>query len=1588
MLRKVAAFILSMSMIFGSFSSNSVFAENSNTENNTSDVSNTSKMVAFPGAEGGGMYATGARGASENAEQMSVYHVTNLDNSGEGSFRDAVSKGNRIVVFDVSGMIDLESNVNIGCKNITILGQTAPGDGICFRGNNIKVSGENIILRYLRFRVGDKLANGSDTRTQDGLEVTDNTTNVIIDHCSVSWGTDENLTAYAVKDITIQNCIIAESLNQSIHDKGEHSYAAIWGGVNLTVHHNIIANHKSRNPKIGTSETTAMTAGYKDSDTVVDIRNNIIYNWGDKAGYGAENGAQVNIINNWYKPGPATPENKRARIFEYSVGNKYQKNWSGKVYADGNFIDVDENDTELAKQNAAAVNENNFQPDNAGTVGKGVYPDPSVPDMIYENLSAPNTTYINDYPIKTTSAEDAYNYVINNAGARLPKLDLVDQRIIDNVVNRTAPNGSEGSSGLVDSPADGVPEADKDKYDDRGYPIIDNVVRESSFDSDGDGIADSWEDKMGLDKTNPNDSLNIAPDGYTWLEIYVEDAIVNADKEKNSAAISSITPVDEQNGIFNVEYACQGENVSKVDFYSNGEVVGSSETVGTNKEITLSPGENYVTIKITNSSGVISYSNTVVVYAKGKAFADSDFNVSTDANTSVSKTDEKYYLYSKNGAEGFIGKDDLQEDFNFVADIDKISNLNNGVQTGVCIKNESGKFIKVYKTYENNKLVIKVDENGTTSDVSDVNAFSADMLKVSKSGDNIVIQAGASAASLSNVLEKSYATDFEGSKLSVNAYVLTPENVETISDFDNIKFINSDEITTPVVEINNVSNNQRLGFKETLELTVTPDSKAKITEVAVFFNDNPVNSVAFENGIAEKQTVSVPISFTSVSHGVLRVVCFDQNLGMGEATVEVSISGDITPWKVTNIGGTDTDMASYVQSTADYTYKFNGVDGNIGGTSDKYGYMYQKFNDDMRLYYRGRPTGNKNFGIMLKDDLDADGVSYYFGTEAAATGYTYVLKARKTKGAEYETIKSFPEMTVDKYFIIAEKEGNKFKIYTNPGTNDDLYKSKTLIAETEIPFGDSYYMGYTAANISDGVPDAGWLDIESIDKGISQSYKWNLDYGPDWSWYHQVQNRTTLAPTWTSEDIGGNATGKMVIAPDDDYISSFIMREVIVDEGVVNNGFDVFLTGEKPGIEFFLQTATGVAYKVSFNTDGTISLGDNVVDGAAYKNSEWYKAFISTEVGEKVDNTADITICDSAGNVVAQSENVPASSFASVNKPQTKVAIKQGLFIRPIEGAKGVYYTDNMYISLNTKSSLENAISSAKALKESEYSAKTWLVLAEALSNAEKVYNDANADTETILNAAKALQDALSGLEPMQGVIKGEEKLWNFSVAPFDDYVKAGSMPANTVIDDILTFTTTSDIDGSSKKFDGISFSKRIKVGTNHIKLAVPGKCDIVVYALSAKSSETRNLVITAGDKTEKYALTGTPVSASFSYEGTTPTVIDIYGESGLNYYGIKYTPYVIIDKTTKITSYDKTTGEAQFYNGMANLENAVMAVIVTDNNGKLLEVKHKEFNVTAGLEETQNVDVGTVSASGNVKVVLWDNLDSMKPLCNSFEVK
>ena len=264
----------------------------------TSVVDNNATPIAFPGAEGFGRYASGGRGGK-------VYIVTNLNDSGEGSLREALGrKGSKIIVFAVSGTIHLQSPLNIKA-NTTLAGQTAPGDGICIADYPVKVDGDNVIVRYMRFRLGDRYQNQgkvAGSGHDDALTVYKQK-NVIIDHCSLSWSTDEVFSSYYGDSTTLQWNIISEPLNYSYHfEKGgtdfqPHGYGGIWGGRHLTAHHNLFAHCASRTPRFDGIRNIP--------EEFVDFRNNVIYNWQQNNVYGGE-GGRYNIVNNYYKYGPAT----------------------------------------------------------------------------------------------------------------------------------------------------------------------------------------------------------------------------------------------------------------------------------------------------------------------------------------------------------------------------------------------------------------------------------------------------------------------------------------------------------------------------------------------------------------------------------------------------------------------------------------------------------------------------------------------------------------------------------------------------------------------------------------------------------------------------------------------------------------------------------------------------------------------------------------------------------------------------------------------------------------------------------------------------------------------------------------------------------------------------------------------------------------------------------------------------------------------------------------------------------------------------------------------------------------------------------
>lgn len=444
--------------------------------------------LAFPGAEGGGMYTTGGRGGR-------VIHVTNLNDSGAGSLREAVKQsGPRIIVFDVAGIIELKSELAISKGDITIAGQTAPGDGICIKNYSTKLNADNVIIRYLRFRLGEASAS-------DGADAIWGRyhSDIILDHCSMSWSIDECASFYANRNFTMQWCVISESLRSSQHGKGNHGYGGIWGGKDASFHHNLLANHDSRNPRIDHPQIYGEYLGTHRGN--VDFRCNAIYNWGSNSTYGGEDGT-FNIVNNYYKPGPASSDRK---YFVDAYGY-YEK--SGTVYADSYPYLYLSGNVHLkypdARNDASMVYWHN-----GTTYGNYNTVAPSVNRITGPNAEAVYTT--------THSAETAFSRILSYGGASLRR-DSVDERACRDAESgkATITDGGNGSTGgLIDTPsaAGGWPE----------YKASEEEIA-GAKDSDGDGMPDWFEDRFGLDRNDGSDASAMTIDiykRYTNIEMYL-----------------------------------------------------------------------------------------------------------------------------------------------------------------------------------------------------------------------------------------------------------------------------------------------------------------------------------------------------------------------------------------------------------------------------------------------------------------------------------------------------------------------------------------------------------------------------------------------------------------------------------------------------------------------------------------------------------------------------------------------------------------------------------------------------------------------------------------------------------------------------------------------------------------------------------------------------------------------------------------------------------------------------------------------------------------------------------------------------------
>ena len=422
-------------------------------------------IPAFPGAEGAGMWAVGGRGGT-------VYEVTNLNDSGPGSLRAAVAaSGPRIVVFRLSGTIKLQSTLNITNPYITIAGQTAPGGGICLRDYGLSVRADNVIVRYIRCRPGDNMG-----KENDGINVTAGK-NIIIDHCSTSWAVDETFSVTTspidvqLGNVTVQWCMITESLNCSIHSKGCHGYGSlVRGGFNnkYSFHHNLYAHHKGRNPRPGNYNSYAVDP----CGLIFDFRNNVVYNWGgSKAGNNEDSNSitRMNFIGNYYKRG-----SNSTGSYAFSEKCTYDR-----AYFSGNWMS----------------SYGGYPADPWSLVKFG---SASTPALIAAfKLSSP----IPVEPATTDDAVTAYNLVLADAGATLPVRDAVDVRVINDVIN--------GTGRIID---------DEDEVG--GWPVLESTTPPA--DTDHDGMPDGWELKQGLDPEDLCDGPKDADgDGYTNVEEYL-----------------------------------------------------------------------------------------------------------------------------------------------------------------------------------------------------------------------------------------------------------------------------------------------------------------------------------------------------------------------------------------------------------------------------------------------------------------------------------------------------------------------------------------------------------------------------------------------------------------------------------------------------------------------------------------------------------------------------------------------------------------------------------------------------------------------------------------------------------------------------------------------------------------------------------------------------------------------------------------------------------------------------------------------------------------------------------------------------------
>lgn len=547
---------------------------------------------AFPGAEGFGRYTQGGRGGK-------VIHVTNLNDSGEGSLRWALSQsGAKTIVFDVGGYIDLKSQLNVS-SNTTIAGQTAPGDGITLRYYTLYFGNcDNVVVRFIRSRRSQV------KDVNDGADATwgRRRHDIIIDHCSFSWSIDEVASFYDNRDFTMQWCSLGEGLANPGHSKGSHSYGGIWGGKGASFHHNYLTHIQNRAPRFNGARYN--WSGYDKTRfensiqaEQVDFRNCVVYNWGTGNGcYGGPGGGYINMVNNYFQAGPGTKN--KTRVTQVSVsdssngGDNPFPGYASRYYIDGNYVSaasepenydwsgvIYDGGLSLIDGERYIIDENHYYGSEVEYKKNN-----KDQDCVRLRLDSP----IAAGEVTTHNATTAYEKVLAYAGASLVR-DAVDTRYMEEArTGTTTYNGdvayvdangkkyaTSGTKGILDFIND--PNGTEEPKT-ASFPVLSQVKRTDNFDTDGDGMPDAWEKANGLDPNDPEDgalyTIDTERGWYTNLEVYLNSLVADImlagqsdgiegvdeyypqsiDADLSDTVVAGIGNVTVENGVAAIEY--------------------------------------------------------------------------------------------------------------------------------------------------------------------------------------------------------------------------------------------------------------------------------------------------------------------------------------------------------------------------------------------------------------------------------------------------------------------------------------------------------------------------------------------------------------------------------------------------------------------------------------------------------------------------------------------------------------------------------------------------------------------------------------------------------------------------------------------------------------------------------------------------------------------------------------------------------------------------------------------------------------------------------------------------------------------------